>query len=199
MPPSANSEGKVHGHPDDSPSATRLPYPRRPDIRSLLPVAGVAQDATGDWFGVLDVGAAQLRMNLHVSQADSGYSATLDVPEQDAAGIPLDPFAIEGGTVEFRFAPAGLKYAGAVDPGFTSITGTFSQGGQEFPLNFGRTQFAAPRGSGEWARERLTKTEVSIPMRDGVGLFTSFYVPKDTTRTYPILLRRTPYNIGAGW
>ncbi len=31
-------------------------------------------------------------------------------------------------------------------------------------------------------------------MRDGTRLFTSFYVPKDTTQTYPILLRRTPYN-----
>ncbi|UCF21661.1 MAG: CocE/NonD family hydrolase [Gemmatimonadota bacterium] len=32
-------------------------------------------------------------------------------------------------------------------------------------------------------------------MRDGARLFASFYVPKDTTRTYPIVLRRTPYNI----
>jgi putative CocE/NonD family hydrolase len=54
---------------------------------------------------------------------------------------------------------------------------------------------AAPRGSPEWLGERLTKHEVYITMRDGVRLFTSFYVPKDTSQTYPILLRRTPYNI----
>jgi len=162
------------------------------------PGAGMAQDATGDWFGVMEAGAIQLRMNLHVSEADGSYTATLDVPEQGAEGIPLDPFTIEDGSVEFRFAAAGLKYEGAVDPGFTRITGTFSQRGQEFTLNFGRTLLAAPRGSGEWARERLTKTEVHIPMRDGVRLFTSFYVPKDSTQTYPILLRRTPYNSEPG-
>ena len=163
-----------------------------------LPGAGMAQDATGDWFGVMEAGAIQLRMNLHVSEADGSYTATLDVPEQGAEGIPLDPFTIEDGSVEFRFAAAGLKYEGAVDPGFTRITGTFSQRGQEFTLNFGRDLLAAPRGSGEWSRERLTKQEVHIPMRDGVRLFTSFYVPKDTTLRYPILLRRTPYNIEPG-
>jgi hypothetical protein len=41
-----------------------------------------------------------------------------------------------------------------------------------------------------------TKTEVRIPMRDGIELFTIIYAPKDTSRTYPILLTRTAYGIG---
>ncbi len=44
-------------------------------------------------------------------------------------------------------------------------------------------------------RERYTKIEVQIPMRDGVRLFTAVYVPKDVSRTYPFLLTRTPYSI----
>lgn len=40
-----------------------------------------------------------------------------------------------------------------------------------------------------------TKREVRIPMRDGVQLFTAIYTPKDTSRTWPILLRRTPYSV----
>jgi hypothetical protein len=40
-----------------------------------------------------------------------------------------------------------------------------------------------------------TKQEVSIPMRDGVKLFTQVYVPKDRSRTYPIIMNRTPYGI----
>lgn len=32
-------------------------------------------------------------------------------------------------------------------------------------------------------------------MRDGARLFTSIYLPKDTTRLYPILLQRTPYSV----
>ena len=157
-----------------------------------------AQDASGDWFGVLDTGPATMRFNLHVTASDDGYTATLDVPEQGAEGVPLDPFTVDDGSVVWKFAPAGVEYEGLVDVGFTQIRGTFKQGGQSFPLHFGRTQLAAPVGSAEWSRERLTKTEVMIPMRDGVKLFTSFYVPKDTTRAYPILLQRTPYNSEPG-
>ena len=163
-----------------------------------LPLFAIAQDATGDWYGILKAGNAQMRMTLHVSAADDGYSATLDVPAQGAEGIPLDPFTVDDGAITFRFAPAGLEYEGVADASFARITGTFTQGGQNFPLNFGRAELEAPRGSEEWARERVTKTEIYIPMRDGTKLFTSYYVPKDTTRTYPILLRRTPYNIEPG-
>jgi uncharacterized protein len=44
-------------------------------------------------------------------------------------------------------------------------------------------------------RERYTKYEFRIPMRDGVHLFTSVYVPKDTSRSYPFLIDRTPYSV----
>ncbi len=44
-------------------------------------------------------------------------------------------------------------------------------------------------------RERYTKYEYQVPMRDGVRLFTAVYVPKDTSRTYPFLITRTPYNV----
>jgi len=47
-------------------------------------------------------------------------------------------------------------------------------------------------------RENYTKFEYRIPMRDGVKLFTSVYVPKEAFmdgKTYPILLQRTPYSV----
>jgi uncharacterized protein len=39
------------------------------------------------------------------------------------------------------------------------------------------------------------KTEVMIPMRDGVKLHTEFYTPKNASQPLPILLTRTPYGI----
>lgn len=41
-----------------------------------------------------------------------------------------------------------------------------------------------------------TKHEYSIPMRDGVKLFTAVYTPKEDSQSYPILLLRTPYSVG---
>jgi uncharacterized protein len=55
--------------------------------------------------------------------------------------------------------------------------------------------FAQDPGSPEWLKARLNKQEVYITMRDGVRLFTSIYTPKDTSKDYPMLMTRTPYNI----
>ena len=44
-----------------------------------------------------------------------------------------------------------------------------------------------------YIRANYTKFEYRVPMRDGVRLFTSVYVPNDRTKTYPILMVRTPY------
>ncbi len=56
--------------------------------------------------------------------------------------------------------------------------------------------YVIPRGqTADYAKAHYTKYEFEIPMRDGTKLFTSVYVPKDTTQTYPILLTRTPYSV----
>ncbi|HEY3287801.1 MAG TPA: CocE/NonD family hydrolase [Gemmatimonadaceae bacterium] len=44
-------------------------------------------------------------------------------------------------------------------------------------------------------RQNYRKLEVRIPVRDGVKLFTSIYVPKDTSKRYPVLMSRTPYSV----
>jgi uncharacterized protein len=45
-----------------------------------------------------------------------------------------------------------------------------------------------------WMVANYDKIEQYIPMRDGVKLFTSIYVPKDKNEKHPILLTRTPYS-----
>jgi putative CocE/NonD family hydrolase len=45
-------------------------------------------------------------------------------------------------------------------------------------------------------KERYTKYEYRVPMRDGVKLFTIVWLPKDDSQTYPIMLHRTPYGVG---
>ncbi len=45
-----------------------------------------------------------------------------------------------------------------------------------------------------YLRLHYEKREVLIPMRDGTRLFTAIYTPRDTTKKYPILIKRTPYS-----
>ena len=44
----------------------------------------------------------------------------------------------------------------------------------------------------------FTKTEVMIPMRDGVKLHSEIYAPKNSSEPLPILIDRTPYGISGG-
>jgi putative CocE/NonD family hydrolase len=43
-------------------------------------------------------------------------------------------------------------------------------------------------------RLRYHKRETMIPMRDGIRLHTTIYMPIDSTNTYPLLMKRTPYS-----
>lgn len=53
-----------------------------------------------------------------------------------------------------------------------------------------------PRDGAAYVRARYEKSEHRVPMRDGVELHTVVYRPRDRSKTYPILLHRTPYRAG---
>lgn len=55
--------------------------------------------------------------------------------------------------------------------------------------------FALESQAAETVRDNYTKVEHRIPMRDGVHLFTTVYMPKDQGRSHPILMTRTPYSV----
>lgn len=59
----------------------------------------------------------------------------------------------------------------------------------------GKAQTAEQKDN--FVKENFTKKEFYIPMRDGVKLFTSVYVPKDISNKnkYPFLMQRTCYSV----
>ena len=106
----------------------------------LLLITGasaIAQDITGDWYGILKVQGSQLDIVFHISEIEDGYATTMDSPGQSAFGIPLDSTFFEKNVLEIK-APAlgGLQYEGKLSD--TGITGTFKQGGMQLPLDLSR-------------------------------------------------------------
>ncbi len=95
-----------------------------------------AQDITGQWNGVLKVQGIQLRLVFNVSKSDSGFSATMDSPDQGANGIPVTTTTFENPEIKFVVAMAGIEYKGAIKD--NEIVGIFKQGGMELPLNLSR-------------------------------------------------------------
>ena len=58
---------------------------------------------------------------------------------------------------------------------------------------FSVTTLFAQNTDSLWVRENYYKVEKMLPMRDGIKLFTAFYIPKDSSVKHPILFNRTPY------
>lgn len=156
------------------------------------------QTIEGDWYGKASMQDLELRITLHVKAAGNGYTSTWDSPDQGAFNIPSSTTEFVYPTLTFTHAGVGLRYTGKVDQGYTEITGTMMQGEQKIDITFTRTPVAASPGSMEDLKEKYSKKEVYITMRDGIRLFTSIYIPKNTTGQNPILLNRTPYDIEPG-
>ena len=66
---------------------------------------------------------------------------------------------------------------------------------QAAPARAGVEGDAAAEARADYIRAHYTKYEHRVPMRDGARLFTSVYVPNDRSRTYPMLMLRTPYTV----
>jgi putative CocE/NonD family hydrolase len=62
-----------------------------------------------------------------------------------------------------------------------------------FFFSFAAVNLSAQNADSLWVRENYYKIERMITMRDGIKLFTAFYLPKDSSVKHPILFNRTPY------
>ena len=60
-------------------------------------------------------------------------------------------------------------------------------------FSFSFSAITAQNADSAWVRENYYKIERMLPMRDGIRLFTAFYIPKDSSTKHPILFNRTPY------
>ena len=95
------------------------------------------QDITGEWNGVLKVQSMQLRLVFHITKTGSGYSATMDSPDQGAKDIPMSKASYDNQILTVEMAAANIQYTGKIDS-TGNINGTFHQSGQTFPLNLTR-------------------------------------------------------------
>ncbi len=99
-----------------------------------------------------------------------------------AAAFPPPPGTVPPATGASASDSAASSAAGAA----SSPSGSASNGAAA----------KTPSDTARFVREQYEKREVSIPMRDGVKLFTVIYAPRERARLYPILLNRTPYSVG---
>jgi pimeloyl-ACP methyl ester carboxylesterase len=106
----------------------------------LLTVCASAQTpgVEGDWQGTLDVGAAKLRLGLHLSRDSAGsLTAKLDSIDQGAMGIPVQKAVFTESRLKLDIPALRASFEGAMKADGSEIAGTFTQGAS-LPLTFKR-------------------------------------------------------------
>jgi hypothetical protein len=96
----------------------------------------------GAWEGTLDVGQ-KLRLVLHLTTTRDGLDATMDSPDQGAAGIAATATR-QGALLTVDLGSLGAKFQGNIAPDLSAIEGAFTQSGASFPLSLKRGAGAKP-------------------------------------------------------
>lgn len=102
----------------------------------LLSASLFAQDMTGAWKGDLIIPGGKLRFVLNISQGVSGFTATMDSPDQGAKGIKVDKIDFYENMLTFSIPAGGISYKGTLEKDI--IKGTFKQGAYDLPLNLAK-------------------------------------------------------------
>ena len=96
-----------------------------------------ALQLAGTWNGVLDTGAASLRLRLNIVKSPTGTATgTMDSLDQGANGIPLSAITLKDGKVRFEAKGIGGVYEGALATNGSPLSGQWQQGGGARPLEF---------------------------------------------------------------
>jgi len=84
----------------------------------------------GYWIGNLKIDTGEeIRIAFNILQAsDNKYSATIDVPDQGAFGLPVSLIEFDNNSLIIKSSAIGAVYEGVLDPKEMLINGNFIQG-----------------------------------------------------------------------
>jgi pimeloyl-ACP methyl ester carboxylesterase len=98
-----------------------------------------AQKIVGDWKGEIDVNGAKLPLVFHFDKnTDGSIEGKWDSPKQNANGLPFSLINTDDDSVHLEMKMISGSYKGKFI-GNDSISGTWSQLSNKFPLIFSRT------------------------------------------------------------
>jgi dipeptidyl aminopeptidase/acylaminoacyl peptidase len=152
-----------------------------------------ANDFEGSWQGTLEAGGQKLRLVLTVTKSDAGaYAGKLDSLDQSAT-IPIDAITVKGDAVRLEIKSPEIVFEGALNKERTELTGTFTQGGQQLPLTFKRSEKAAvvppPKPKPDYsapADAPYIAEEVVVKTPAGHLLAGTLTLPKSASRKHPV-------------
>ena len=105
-----------------------------PALRAQAAAPSAPGDLSGNWQGTLKVGK-DLRLIFNIYKGDKdGWSAKMYSIDQTPQPIPVTSVTRQGSAVKIAVDMLGGSFEGKLDASGKSISGTWTQGGQPFPL-----------------------------------------------------------------
>ncbi|WP_079702322.1 alpha/beta hydrolase family protein [Daejeonella lutea] len=103
----------------------------------------LAQPISGQWSGTLNAGAMKLKVVFHITKTESGYSSTMDSPDQGAMKIPVTATTFEAPNLKLEISKLQIEYKGVLKN--DTLSGTFIQSGMPIPLTLTKTLIPASK------------------------------------------------------
>ena len=124
------------------------------------PAPSTAGQVAGRYEGSLSVAGQELTIVVNLAGDATGYTGTIDIPQQGATGIPLHDIRVEPPAVHFEMltGPQLAVFDGTIGAE-GAITGKFTQSGYEGV--FALTAATAASPSGEPAAEAASTPEAT--------------------------------------
>ena len=156
-------------------------------------------DVTGHWEGPIQLPGAELKVLVDLKAGATGaLEGTIDIPAQNAKGLPLESVEAKDTAVSFaiRGVPGQPTFKGALAADGQAIEGSFTQGGQTFPFRLARA--AAPGqaaalaldGFSDWARKAMADWKVPglavAVVKNGEVVLLEGYGVRDTASQAPV-------------
>lgn len=145
----------------------------------FVSIAAQAQDFTGSWYGVLDVGVMKLNISFHIKDSNHVFYTKMDSPDQKAFGIKMEETIINNDSIMIKSPKLNITFRGKW-MNENNITGGFEQGAK-YQLNLNRTKpiITAPK------RPQTPKPPYSYKVLDTIYFNTDKTIQYGATLTYP--------------
>lgn len=160
-------------------------------ILALVATGLQAQKITGDWYGLLEVQGTQLKIIYHIEQNNEVLTSTMDSPDQNATGLPIDETTLLNNELFLNAKSMGITYRGIVNKNMDTIRGSFVQGAVELPLILTRTEsekkiISRPQDPTDYPYYK--EDVVFNNAIDGIELAGTLTLPKDKKVTKIVIL-----------
>jgi pimeloyl-ACP methyl ester carboxylesterase len=146
------------------------------------PVPPPQSPVEGRWEGAILIMGSELKIEVTFKTAGTGLAATIDIPQQGAANLPLAAVRYEAGRVHFELqaGPGLAVWDGELKSG--EISGRFAQGGAEGTFALKRPQPAVAPS------EPLPYAEEEVKVQNGqITLAGTLTLPR-TGKPFPALV-----------